>query len=406
MSDPRGPALPALPAIEGGEPLLAQRLPFFRPCHGEAEIAAVVETLRSGWLTIGPKVQDFRAAFLAQMQLAHGWPVNSCTSGLFLALKALGIGPGMEVITSPNTFTASVNVIHHAGATPVLADIELESFGLDPAAVAAAITPATRAILAVHYGGQLCRIGELAALAQRHGLLLIEDAAHAFGALAGGQPPGAFGDMAAFSFYVTKNLSMGEGGFVSCRTAEQERELALLSLHGMDQDAWKRYGDKGRWHYDVSRFGYKCNLTDIQAALGLVQLAREEELRAARTAAALRYRERLAGEAALILPGELAGNRHSWHLFAPRLVDGALRIGRDRFLEALAAEGVTPSLHFIPIQQHSVHRAYFGDLAAQLPASETFYRGCFSLPLFPGISADEVDAAAAAVSKLLRYYAR
>jgi len=406
VSAPRGPALPALPAIEGGEPLLATRLPFFRPCHGEAEIAAVVETLRSGWLTIGPKVQEFRGAFLAEVGLAHGWPVNSCTSGLFLALKALGIGAGDEVITSPNTFTASVNVIHHAGATPVLADIELETYGLDPAAAAAAITPATKAILAVHYGGQLCRIEELAALARAHGLLLIEDAAHAFGGLAGGRPPGAFGDMAAFSFYVTKNLSMGEGGFVSCRSEEQERELALLSLHGMDQDAWERYGAQGRWHYDVSRFGYKCNLTDIQAALGLVQLGREAELRAARTQAVARYRAALASEAALILPGERLGNRHSWHLFAPRLADGALRVDRDRFLAALAAEGVTPSLHFIPIQKHSVHRAYFGDLTAQLPASETFYRGCFSLPLFPGITAEEIDAAAAAVSKLLRYYAR
>ena len=401
-----GPRDPALPAIEGGEPALATRLPFFRPCHGEAEIAAVVETLRSGWLTIGPKVQEFRAAFLAAMALEHGWPVNSCTSGLFLALKALGIGPGDEVITSPNTFTASVNVIHHAGATPVLADIELETFGLDPAAVAAAITPATKAILAVHYGGQLCRIEELAALAKERGLLLIEDAAHAFGALAGGRPPGAFGDMAAFSFYVTKNLSMGEGGFVSCATPEQERELALLSLHGMDQDAWKRYGEQGRWHYDVSRFGYKCNLTDIQAALGLVQLAREEELRSLRAQAVSRYAANLAGEPALILPTERAGNRHSWHLFAPRLADGALRVDRDRLLAALAAEGVTPSLHFIPIQKHSAHRAYFGELAAPLPASEAFYRGCFSLPLFPGITAAEVDAASAALRKLIRYYAR
>ncbi len=394
-----------LPAIEGGAPVREERLPFFRPSHGEEEIAAVVETLRSGWLTIGPRTQEFRAAFLEQVGLAHGWPLNSCTSALFLACKVLGLGPGDEVITSPNTFAASVNVIHHAGATPVLADIELETGGLDPAAVEAAITPKTRAILAVHYGGQLCRIEELATLARERRILLIEDAAHAFGADHEGRPPGDFGDMAAFSFYVTKNLSTGEGGFLSCRNDELENEIALMSLHGMDQGAWKRYTDRGSWFYDLSRFGYKCNLTDIQASLGLVQLGRAEGLQAARTRSAERYLANLAGEDALILPKTRAGNLHSWHLFAPRLVDDALAIDRDRFLTALAAEGIAPSLHFIPIHHHSVHREFFGeDLGAGLPNSEAFYRGCFSLPLFPGITGDEVDQASEAVLKLIRHY--
>ena len=298
-----------------------------------------------------------------------------------------------------------MNVIHHAGATPVLADIELETGGLDPAAVEAAITPKTRAILAVHYGGQLCRIEELATLARERRILLIEDAAHAFGADHEGRPPGDFGDMAAFSFYVTKNLSTGEGGFLSCRNDELENEIALMSLHGMDQGAWKRYTDRGSWFYDLSRFGYKCNLTDIQASLGLVQLGRAEGLQAARTRSAERYLANLAGEDALILPKTRAGNLHSWHLFAPRLVDDALAIDRDRFLTALAAEGIAPSLHFIPIHHHSVHREFFGeDLGAGLPNSEAFYRGCFSLPLFPGITGDEVDQASEAVLKLIRHY--
>ena len=394
----------ALPALEGGRPVRDTPLPFFRPSHGEDEIAAVVETLRSGWLTVGPRTQTFRQAFLDHMGLAHGWPVNSCTSGLFLALKILGLGPGDEVITSPNTFTASVNVIHHVGATPVLADIELISYGLDPAAVEAAITPATRAILAVHYGGQLCDIEALAAIAKRHDLLLVEDAAHAFGGLASGRPPGDFGDMAAFSFYVTKNLSTGEGGFLSCRDDALEKEIALMSLHGMEGDAWRRYADRGRWFYGVSRFGYKCNMTDIQAALGLVQLGRAEALREARRRAAERYRANLADEAALHLPATREGALHSWHLYAPRLADGALRVDRDRFLQALTAEGISPSLHFIPIQHHAVHREYFGTPGPQLPASEAFYRGCFSLPLFPDITDDEVDQASEAVLKLISYY--
>ncbi len=400
MSDKNG-----LPAIEGGVPVREERLPFFRPSHGEEEIAAVVETLRSGWLTLGPRSRSFRGAFLEELGLEHGWALNSCTSALFLAAKVLGLGPGDEVVTSPNTFAASVNVIHHVGATPVLADIELETGGLDPDSVAAAITPRTRAILAVHYGGQLCRIEELATLARDRGLLLIEDAAHAFGAEAAGRAPGAFGDMAAFSFYVTKNLSTGEGGFLSCRSEELENEIALMSLHGMDQGAWKRYTGRGSWFYDLNRFGYKCNITDIQAALGLVQLKRAASLMTARTRAAERYRSNLSGESALILPETRAGNLHSWHLFAPRLRDGALRLDRDGFLNALAAEGVAPSLHFIPIHHHTVHRGFFGEEQGEsLPRSEEFFRGCFSLPLFPGILDEEVDQVCEAVSKLIRHY--
>ncbi|MBN2171143.1 MAG: DegT/DnrJ/EryC1/StrS family aminotransferase [Candidatus Krumholzibacteriota bacterium] len=395
-----------LPAIEGGAPVRAERLPFFRPCHGEEEIAAVVETLRSGWLTIGPRTHEFRAAFLDATGLPHGWPLDSCTSGLFLALKVLGIGPGDEVVTTPNTFVSTVNVIHHAGATPVLADIEEETFGLDPERVAAAVTPRTRAVLAVHYGGQPCRIEALRDLADAERLLLVEDAAHAFGAEAGGRPAGSFGEAAAFSFYVTKNLSTGEGGFLTCRDESLEEEIALQSLHGMDQGAWKRYTDRGSWYYEVKRFGYKFNMTDVQAALGLVQLRRAPELLAARTRAAERYLANLAGEEALLLPATRPGARHTWHLFVPRLLAGALRVDRDRFLAALAAENVSPSLHFIPIHHHPAHREYFGDRPPDLPVSERFFKTCFSLPLFPGITDAEVDSACEAVRKLLRHYRR
>jgi dTDP-4-amino-4,6-dideoxygalactose transaminase len=393
-----------LPAIEGGTPVRAEALPFFRPSHGEEEIAAVVETLRSGWLTIGPRTQEFRAAFLDHLGLSHGQPLNSCTSALFMALKLLGVGPGDEVITTPNTFAASVNVIHHVGATPVLADIEPETRGLDPARVAAAIGERTKCILAVHYGGQPCLIEALAQLAAERGLLLVEDAAHSFGAEAGGRPTGGFGDAGAFSFYVTKNLSTGEGGFLSCKSAALEEEIALGSLHGMDSGAWKRYSDKGSWYYEIQRFGYKFNMTDIQAALGLVQLSRADERREKRTRAAERYLERLADEPALELPRTRADALNSWHLFVPRLRDGALGIGRDRFLDALGAEGISPSLHFIPVHHHPVHAEFFGDLRESLPESEAFYRGCFSLPLFPGITDGEIDQTCEALGKLLRHY--
>jgi dTDP-4-amino-4,6-dideoxygalactose transaminase len=392
------------PALEGGTPVRAERLPFFRPCHGEAEITAVVQALRSGWLTIGPRTQEFRAAFLAQTGLPHGWPVNSCTSGLFLALDVLGIKAGDEVITTPNTFVSTAHAIVHCGAEPVLIDIEETTFGIDPSAVEGAITPRTRAILAVHYGGQPCYIEALRAIADKRGLLLVEDCAHAFGAAASGRPAGAFGEAAAFSFYVTKNLSMGEGGFVACRDAALETELALGSLHGMDQGAWKRYTDRGGWFYDVTRIGWKFNMTDIQAALGLVQLARAEELAAQRRRVAEGYHRRLAGQEALLLPPTREDAVHSWHLFVPRLRAGALRIDRDRFLSALAAEGISPSLHFIPVHHHQVYRERWGDLSAALPASERFYRGCFSLPLYPDLREDEQDQVCEAVVKLLRFY--
>ncbi len=395
---------PALPALEGGSPVRAERLPFFRSSFGETEIEAVLDTLRSGWLTVGPKTSKFSEAFLAATELPFGVPVNSCTSALLLALKVLGIGEGDEVITTPNTFTASVSMIHQAGASPVLADIELETYGLDPAKVEAAITNRTRAILPVHYGGQACYIEALREIAHRRGLLLVEDVAHGFGAELNGRHIGHHGEAAAFSFYATKNLSTGEGGYLACASAELEEEAALMGFHGMDRDAWKRYGDRGSWYYEVKRFGYKFNMTDIQAAMGLVQLARAVELRDARRKVVEQYQAAFAGREELILPATRDGALHAWHLYVPRLAKGALRIGRDEFLKALTAEGISPSLHFIPIHHHPVHREYHGDLGHKLPRSEEFYEGCFSLPLFPTQTSLETDQVIEAVLKLLDYY--
>ena len=390
--------------MEGGSPVRSERLPFFRSSFGEEEFEAVLETLRSGWLTVGPKTSQFRDAFLAHTGLQYGVPVNSCTSAMLLALKVLGIGEGDEVITSPNTFTATVSVIHQAGAVPVLADIELETYGLDPESVEAAVTEKTRAILAVHFGGQACRIEALREIAERRGLLLVEDLAHGFGAELEGRHLGHHGSMAAFSFYATKNLSTGEGGFLACESAELEEEAALMGFHGMDRDAWKRYGDRGGWYYEVKRFGYKFNLTDLQAAMGLVQLARAEELRHARTQVAARYHAAFADRPELIIPATRQGALHSWHLYAPRLAPGALRIGRDEFLQALTAEGVSPSLHFIPIHHHPAHRDFLGDVGASLPVAEKYYEGCFSLPLFPTMSGEESEQTIEAVLKLLDHY--
>jgi dTDP-4-amino-4,6-dideoxygalactose transaminase len=323
---------------------------------------------------------------------------------MFLALKVLGLGEGDEVITSPNTFTSTVNIIHHTGAAPVLADIEEVTFGLDPEKTEAAITDKTRAILAVHYGGQPCYIERLRELAETRGLFLVEDVAHGFGAELDGAHLGRFGDFGAFSFYATKNLSMGEGGFLACRTEDLEKEAALMGFHGMGRDAWKRYTDRGSWYYEVERFGYKFNMSDVQASLGLVQLHRADELLQKRTLIAEKYQKALVDEEALLLPPTREGALHSWHLFVLRLRPGALRIDRDHFLKALSAEGIIPSLHFIPIHHHPAHRQYFGDIRSRLPASEEFYQNCFSLPLFPTMEQEETGHVVEAVLKLLRYY--
>jgi len=393
-----------LPALEGGTPVREKRLPFFRTSHGEQEIQAVLETLRSGWLTVGPKTEEFRRSFLKHLNLPFGFPLNSCTSGMLLALKVLGIGPGDEVITTPNTFTSSVNVIHHTGAKPVLSDIEDTTFGLDPEKIETAITDRSKAILAVHYGGQPCYIEKIKAIADRYNLFLIEDAAHSFSSLLGTRHPGGFGHFGAFSFYATKNLSTGEGGFLTCADNKLEEEAALMSFHGMNHDAWKRYGDRGSWYYEVQRFGYKFNMTDIQAAMGLVQLQRADELLAKRTHIAERYFQAFQNEEALLLPKTREGARHSWHIFVPRLIPGTLRINRDRFLQALAAEGISPSLHFIPIHFHPAHKEFFGEDLKALPVSENFYQSCFSLPLFPTMLEEETDQVISAVTKLLDYY--
>ena len=272
------------PPVRAGVPV-----PFYRASITDADVEAVATTLRSGWLTLGPRVGEFEAAIAAHTGSPHAVATSSCTTALFLALRAFGIGPGDEVIVPSLTFAATVNTVLHCGATPVLADIELESFGLDPEAVAALLTPRTRGIVTVDYAGHPSRVDALRDLARAHGLFLIEDAAHSFGAALGGRPVGSLADATAFSFYATKCITTGEGGMLTCADAGLEHQVRLLGYHGMARDAWRRYSERGSWYYEVELPGYKCNMTDVQAALGLSQLRREPELRASRTAVAATY---------------------------------------------------------------------------------------------------------------------
>ena len=327
-------------------------LPFARPDYSEAELAAVADTLRSGWLTTGPGTAEFEREFRQYVRAGHALGVNSCTAGLHLALAALGIGPGDEVITTPLTFCATVNVILQVGATPVLADVGPD-LNIDPNAIRHAITSRTRAIMPVHLAGLPCNMDEIWNMAAEFQLRVVEDAAHAAGARIAGTPiGGGRSDAVAFSFYATKNLSTGEGGMVTTHSADLEARLRTLCLHGISRDAWKRYAEKGNWYYEVVDCGFKYNMSDIMAALGLVQLRKLEAMTQRRVEIARRFNAAFGEMPELELPPDRADVRHCWHLYILRLRLESLALDRARFIEEMHRRGIGCSVHFIPIPLH------------------------------------------------------
>ena len=361
----------------------------------------MVDTLRSGWLTGGPKMRRFEERFREYVGASHAVAVSSCTAGLELALAAAGIGEGDEVITTPLTFCASVNVIVHRGAKPVLADICMDDYNLDPEQVERCVTPRTRAIMPVHYGGQPCRMDELLEIARRHDLLVIEDAAHAVGARYRDRPVGVLGDATVFSFYATKNMTTGQGGMVTTERQDLAEQVRLLSLHGMSAGAWKRYEARGSWYYEVLAPGHNFAMTDVQAALGLHQLDRLEGFLAARERYAREYNRRFAELAGVAVPEVRPEVRHVWHLYALRLEPGRLTIDRDGFIEELRSRGIGTSVHFIPIHHHPFYREGFGFSRGDFPRTEAIYEGLLSLPLYPLMSEADVARVADAVEEIV-----
>jgi dTDP-4-amino-4,6-dideoxygalactose transaminase len=365
------------------------------PEIGAEEIDEVVDTLRSGWLTTGHKVQRFEAAFAEYVGARHAIAVSSCTAGLHLALVARGIGRGHEVLVPTLTFCASANVVIHAGARPVLVDVRPDTLNLDVDDLLRRITPKSRAIIAVDYGGQPGELDRLRAIAAERKLVLIEDAAHAVGARLGGRMVGALADVTAFSFYANKNLSTGEGGMVTTDDEELAAKLRVLSLHGMDRDAWKRYSSEGSWFYEVVEAGYKYNMTDLQAALGLHQLARLEHGLAIREEYARRYDAAFA-MLPLDRPGTLPGRRHALHLYPILLRLDRLRITRAQFINELRSRKIGTSVHFIPVHLHPLYRRRFGYRPGDLPVAEAAFERLVSLPLYPRMTerdvADVIDA--------------
>jgi len=380
-------------------------LTFAPPQIGQAEIDAVVDTLKSAWITTGPKTRAFEREFAAFVGAQGALALNSCTAGLHTALATLGIGPGDEVITTPMTFCASVNVIEHVGARPVLVDVEPDTLNIDPERIAAAITPRTRAILPVHYAGHPVELDVITTLAGVRGLAVVEDAAHAIPARFKGRFIGAGPNPTAFSFYATKNLTTAEGGMLTGEPAFLER-ARTISLHGMNRDAWKRYDQGGSWRYDVLLPGFKYNMTDIQAAIGLCQLRRQDVFQRRRREVVARYTAAFGADPALEPPVVRPDVEHAWHLYVLRLRLDALRIGRDRFIEELTARNIGTSVHFIPVHLHPYYRDKYGYAPEALPVAYGNYLRLLSLPLHPGLSDRDIDDVIEAVLDVARTHRR
>lgn len=366
-------------------------LVFGAPAIEDAEVNEVIATLRSGWLGTGPRVARFEQDFAAYKGVGSAAAVNSCTAALHLALLALGLEPGDEVITSALTFCATVNAIIHAGATPVLADVDPATMNLDPADVSRRITRRTRALLPVHFAGRACDMDALLAIAGRHGLRMVEDCAHAIETEYRGAKAGTFGDFGCFSFYVTKNVATGEGGMLLAQRAEDLARARILGLHGMSKDAWKRFSDEGYKHYQIVDAGFKYNMMDLQAAIGIHQLQRVESNWRRRRDIWNQYDAALRGLPLALPAAPQPGTRHAHHLYTLLIDEHAAGISRDAFLDAMTAHNIGVGVHYLSIAEHAYYRDAFGWRPEDYPNAMRIGRQTASIPLSPGLAAKDVQ---------------
>jgi perosamine synthetase len=391
-------------APDPGTPLL---VPFARPSITEREKQAVADVLDSGWLTTGPRVKQFEERFAAKVGARHAVALNSATAALHLALEAIGVGTDDEVIVPTWTFAASAEVVAYLGARPVLVDIDRRTLNLTLEGVLAAVTPRTRAVVAVHVAGLPLEIEALVAALEPLGIAVVEDSAHAFPSRiseAGGRCVGTFGRVGAFSFYATKTMTTGEGGMLVTDDDGLADRARVMSLHGISRDAWTRYTATGSWYYEIEEAGFKYNMTDIAAALGLVQLDRAEELLEARRRLAASYATAiLASPAADLveLPEDPPDRSHAWHLFIIRLVLDRLAIDRAAVIAALRNLGIGTSVHFIPLHLHPYYQRRWGTRPADHPVARAEYDRVISLPLWPGMRAEDVDMVVGALVSTL-----
>jgi perosamine synthetase len=379
-------------------------LPFHRSLIEEEEISAVLEVLRSGWLTTGPRVKEFEAAFASYIGASHAVAFNSCTAALHLALAAIGLEEGDEVIVPTMTFASSGEVVLYFKARPVLVDCQPGSFHAGPEQIASAITPRTKAIIPVHYAGYPCEMDAILSLARQHGIKVIEDAAHALPTRYHDRMVGTLGDITCFSFYATKTLTTGEGGMATTENPELAERMRILSLHGISKDAWKRYTAEGTWFYDILETGYKYNLTDVQAALGLAQLAKCDSMRERRAAIASRYTEAFGRSEAYTTPPSPEHTQHAWHLYVLQVKPDVLRIDRNRVIDELKKRGIGTSVHFIPLHLHSLYQQQLGYRTGQFPNAEERFEGSISLPIYPGLTEQDTERVIEALRGIAHEY--
>jgi len=376
-------------------------LPYYSPMIDEDDINAVTECLRNGWLTTGPKTKEFEAAFAAASSVKHAIAVNSCTAALKLALVALGVGAGDEVIMPSLTFVAGAECVKQLGAEPVFCDIDEDTLCVTVATIRSVVGPKTKAVIPMDYGGQPAGIRSIIDGLQSSGIAVIEDAAHAVGTLDGGKWPGTFSDAAAYSFYATKNITSAEGGMLLTNRDDLADRVRVLSLHGMDRDAWKRYMKGGTWQYDVVEYGYKCNMPDMAAALGLSQLRKLTALQDRRNHLAGRYFASLKGIPGIRplprVPG--APDRHSWCVFAIAVDENVAGISRDRLIDELRLHNIGTSVHFIPTHQFS---AYQKTKRGSLPVTERIAQRMLSLPLYPGMNDADIDYVCSSLREIIK----
>ena len=387
-------------AIHGGPPVREALLPYGRQTLTEADVAAATEVLRSDWLTTGPKVAEFEEAIADYVDARHAVSFSSGTAALHAAVLAAGLKPGDEAITTPLTFCATANAALYGGGTPVFADVRDETLTIDPKEVERRITPRTKVLLPVDYAGQPADLDALLALADRHELIVIEDAAHALGAKYRSRMVGSISHMSVFSFHAVKHLTTGEGGMVTTNNGEFVQRLREVRNHGIDSDARARQAD-GQWHYEMTTLGFNYRLTDIACALGLAQLPRLPANLARRRAIAARYEKALTTVSSLALPIVEADVTSAWHLYPVR-VDTS--IDRAEVFNALRAEGLGVNVHYIPVHLHPYYRSRFGYRGGEFPIAETAYGRLISLPMFHGMTDEDVDDVILAVEKVMNYF--
>lgn len=378
-------------------------LPFALPDIGEEEINEVLDSLRSGWLTTGPKAKLFEQDFSAFIgNGVEAIAVSAATAGLHLALEAIGIGPGDEVITTPYTFTATAEVVRYLGADPVFVDIDPKTFNIDPSKIESAITPRTKAIIPVHFAGLACDMDKITGIAKKHGLKVVEDAAHALPTTYKGRLIGTLeSDVTVYSFYATKTITTGEGGMVVTRNAEIANRCRIMRLHGISRDAFDRYtSTKPSWHYEVVAPGFKYNMTDIAASLGIQQLKKAWRFQKRREGMAAKYDEAFKDLPVLLPPKAPSNDVHAWHLYVLRLHDNAA-VSRNRFIELMAEKGIGCGVHFIPLHLHPYWRDTYNFHPNDFPNALNVYARAVSLPLYTKMSAMDQDRVVTAVCEIL-----